>query len=196
MTSFIKVAQQSDFKPHELAEMYRLRTRIFRDRMQWDVRIVDGMEIDEYDHAATYYLQARDQQGALCGCWRLLQTHGQYMLRNTFPSLLHGSPPPTSPRIWELSRFAFQAEKHDGQFGFSDPAKQFISAILEYGAANSIDHYVTVTTTAIERMLRRLGVVTRRFGPPQRIGPSQAVALWIDIARSAQALSADPVPAP
>lgn len=51
-----------------------------------------------------------------------------------------------------------------------------------------ITHYVAVTTTAIERLLRRAGVVTTRFGPPIRIGVENAVALYVDIEKTHAAL--------
>ena len=39
--------------------------------------------------------------------------------------------------------------------------------------------YVTVTTVAIERMMRRAGIVIERFGPPMQIGVERTVALAI-----------------
>ena len=44
-----------------------------------------------------------------------------------------------------------------------------------------IAQYLTVTTTAIERLLKRAGVITMRFGPPLRIGMENTVALYVDI---------------
>ena len=33
----------------ELAEMHRLRYRVFKERLDWDVTVSGDMEIDEYD---------------------------------------------------------------------------------------------------------------------------------------------------
>lgn len=44
-----------------------------------------------------------------------------------------------------------------------------------------IRHYVTVTTTAIERLMKRTGIAITRFGPSLRIGVENAVALGIDL---------------
>ena len=45
-----------------------------------------------------------------------------------------------------------------------------------------------MTTTAIERMLRKAGVVTSRFGPPMVIGVENAVAIYVHIDESFLAL--------
>jgi acyl homoserine lactone synthase len=63
-----------------------------------------------------------------------------------------------------------------------------IAAIIRYGHEAGLTRYVTVTTTAIERMLRRAGVVTRRLGEPRKIGIETAVALYVEIEPTCQAL--------
>lgn len=44
-----------------------------------------------------------------------------------------------------------------------------------------VQHYVMVTTSSIERMMRRAGFAVTRFGSPMRIGVENAVALDFDI---------------
>jgi N-acyl-L-homoserine lactone synthetase len=34
---------------HLIDEMFRLRARVFRDRLNWDVEVTDGKERDRYD---------------------------------------------------------------------------------------------------------------------------------------------------
>ena len=34
---------------NELAEMHRLRYRIFKERLGWDVQVSGDMEVDEFD---------------------------------------------------------------------------------------------------------------------------------------------------
>ncbi len=103
------------------------------------------------------------------------------MLKDSFAQLLHGQAAPEHARIWELSRFAIETEGA-GCFGFSDITLQSIAEIISHGYHAGIDQYVTVTTTAIERLLRRAGVVTTRFGQPLQIGVEKAVALYVDVA--------------
>lgn len=44
-----------------------------------------------------------------------------------------------------------------------------------------VTHYITVTTTSIERIARRTGIPIKRIGPPIRIGIANAVALGFDL---------------
>ena len=177
----IRIAARRDFKSRDLWEMHTLRAKVFKDRLGWEVPIMSGMEIDGYDALEPLYMMIREPGGGtLRGCWRILPTQGPYMLKDSFPELLHGQEAPEHARIWELSRFAIETDSA-GAFGFSDVTMESIGQIISYGHRMGIDQYVTVTTTAIERMLRRAGVVTTRFGAPLTIGVEKAVALYVDI---------------
>lgn len=187
MSLTIEIAARRDFQRAQLWDMHKLRAKVFRTRMGWDVPIMSGMEIDGYDAIEPLYMMIREAGGSLRGCWRLLPTDGPYMLKDSFPQLLHGEAAPADPRIWELSRFAIETGGPQA-FGFSQIAMQSIGEIISYGQRMGIAQYVTVTTTAIERMLRRAGVSVRRFGPPLVIGVETAVALYVDIPASHYAL--------
>ncbi|MBY0239754.1 MAG: acyl-homoserine-lactone synthase [Burkholderiaceae bacterium] len=179
----VHVAPRNAFAKSDLFAMHRLRAKVFSDRKGWQVPVMSGMEIDGYDALDPYYMLLREQSGLLRGCWRLLPTEGPYMLRDTFPQLLHGEPAPCAPDVWELSRFAMENSGQPG-FGFSDVALQSVCEIIRFGHGHGIREYVTVTTTSVERMLTRAGVVLRRFGPALEVGVETAVAVRVDIAAS------------
>lgn len=188
MALHIRIAARREFKSRDLWEMHTLRARVFKDRLGWEVPVLSGMEIDGYDALEPLYMMIREPGGGtLRGCWRLLPTEGPYMLKDSFAQLLHGQPAPSDERIWELSRFAIQTEGASC-FGFSDVAMESIGEIIHHGYQAGIEQYVTVTTVAIERLLRRAGVVTRRFGLPCQIGIETAVALYVDVAATHAAL--------
>jgi acyl homoserine lactone synthase len=181
MALHIRIAPRRDFSSRDLWEMHKLRAKVFKDRLGWEVPILSGMEIDGYDALEPLYMMIREPgAGTLRGCWRLLPTDGPYMLKDSFGQLLHGQPAPADARIWELSRFAIETDGK-GCFGFSEITMESIGRIIRHGHCAGIDQYVTVTTTAIERLLRRAGVVTRRVGSPLPIGVETAVALYIDV---------------
>jgi acyl homoserine lactone synthase len=148
--------------------------------MGWEVPIIGGMEIDGYDALDPYYLMIREPGKVLRGCMRVLPTVGPYMLKDTFPELLHGHPAPENPKILELSRFAVEAEEQQA-FGFSELTMDVTREIVRFGDRMGIERYVTVTTPSIERMMRRAGLAVTRYGPPIRIGVENAVALDFDI---------------
>jgi acyl homoserine lactone synthase len=183
----IKIAPRRDFKSKDLWEMHMLRAKVFQGRLGWEVPVLSGMEIDGYDALEPQYMLMREPGGSLRGCWRLLPTEGPYMLKDSFAQLLHGQDAPSDAHIWELSRFALETDG-DSRFGFSGMTMEAIAAIIRYGHEQGITRYVTVTTVAIERLLRRAGVVISRLGAPMAIGIETAVALYVEVEPTCHAL--------
>jgi acyl homoserine lactone synthase len=178
MSSTIQIGPRHDFNRIDLRHIHELRAKVFRDRMGWEVPVLAGMEIDGYDALEPHYMVIRNDEQRVCGCWRMMPTDGPYMLKDTFPELLQGAAAPEATDVWELSRFAIETEG-DSSFGFADRAKQAMREIVHFADQHGIAKYVTVTTTAIERLLRHTGVEIKRIGAPQRIGVERAVALEI-----------------
>jgi len=188
MALHIDIAARREFKSRDLWEMHALRAKVFQGRLGWEVPVLSGMEIDGYDALEPHYMMMRDScEGILRGCWRLLPTEGPYMLKDSFSQLLHGQDAPCDEHIWELSRFAIETGGSN-HFGFSQMTMESFAAILRFGHERGIERYVTVTTTSIERLLRRGGIVTERLGPPLVIGVETAVALYVDIEATCQVL--------
>jgi acyl homoserine lactone synthase len=179
MFSGIRIASQREFDISDLTEMYRFRAQVFRERMGWEVSTVSDMEVDGYDGLLPYYMLIRGQDLQVRGCWRLLPTQGPYMLKNTFPELLYGQTAPEAPDVWELSRFAVASGGVEQGFGFTSFAMQAIREIIAFGERRGLSRYVTVTTTAVERLLSRTGIEIHRIGPPMRIGKENTVALTV-----------------
>jgi acyl homoserine lactone synthase len=171
----------------DLEQMFRLRFRMFRERLGWDVSGEDGQERDHFDELQPLYVLAKDGR-QVRGCWRILPTTGPNMLRDTFPELLGGRSAPNGERIWELSRFAVDTSGAVG-FGLSSvPIVMMRDAVL-HARSEHIEEFVTVTTVAIERLLRQIGLAPRRLGPVLTIGVERTVALAFDIdARTEDAL--------
>lgn len=170
--------------------MFRLRYDTFRTRLGWDVKTTpDGLEIDEYDgNESAMYIVATSADSGVDACWRLLPTLGPNMLRDTFPQLLHGMPAPAAADVWELSRFAIATDRlaasedvGNPQIGFGQLSVELMRASVRFAWERGIARYVTVTTTAIERMLKRQGLNIRRMGPPIRIGDVMTVACFIEL---------------
>lgn len=162
----------------KLAQMYRLRYRVFKQRLGWDVAVTGGMEVDAFDALHPAYLLQRPPGGPVQGCVRLLPTTGPTMLRETFTPLLTGLPAPASPSVWESSRFALEVP-HDAPraaHGLATATYELLAAMLEFGLAQNLSEIVTVTDVRMERILRRAGWPLRRFGMARTIGTTLAVA--------------------
>ena len=166
-----------------ITEMFRLRYRVFKKRLDWDVAVMDGMERDRFDDLDPVYLLQRDRDGCVCGCVRLLPTTGPTMLRETFPGLLHGGPMPRDVRVWETSRFALDAPLGSavGAGGTALLTYELFAGVVEFGLANNLSHIVTVTDARLERLLRRASWPLQRFGDTVQIGDTRAVAGLLDI---------------
>jgi acyl homoserine lactone synthase len=180
MHTAIRIGTRQEFDNDNINEMYRLRARVFRDRMGWDVPTIAGMEIDGYDALGPYYMLIQDGDRRVCGCWRLMPTEGPNMLKDTFPQLLDGQAAPLGRNIWELSRFAIETDGAQ-TFGFADLTMHAIHELVTFADRMGITRYVTVTTTAIERLLRRAGIEVTRLGPPVKIGVERTIALDITV---------------
>lgn len=183
MQTSIRIGLRQEFDNNDINDMYRLRARVFRDRMGWDIPTIAGMEVDGYDALGPHYMLIQEPSGRVRGCWRMMATDGPNMLRDTFAQLLEGKSAPAGRHIWELSRFAIESDNEQA-FGFAELTTEAIRSAIQFADRMGISRYVTVTTTAIERMLRRTGMEVSRLGRPQRIGVENAVAL--DIAMSPQ----------
>ncbi|SMG51864.1 acyl-homoserine-lactone synthase [Paraburkholderia susongensis] len=187
MQTTIRIGMRQEFDNEIINEMYRLRARVFHGRLGWEIPTIAGMEIDGYDALGPHYMLIQDENRQLRGCWRLMPTEGPNMLKDTFPQLLHGAAAPVGRHIWELSRWAIETGGEEQSFGFTDMTIQAIREVMRFAQRMGITHYVTVTTTPIERMLRRAGLDIRRLGEPVQIGVERAVAL--DVAVNAKTLT-------
>ena len=179
--------------PDLIAGMHRLRYRVFRDRLNWDVSVSGDMEIDAYDALKPTYIVAVDENGAVAGCARLLPTTGPTMLANTFPALLGSTPCPRSHTIFESSRFCVDTSCETvtegagaaASTGIRETTFSLLAGILEWGLVNGQDAVVTVTDVRFERILKRAGWPLERFAPPMQIGSTKALAGQLPISQSA-----------
>ena len=164
-----------------IKRMFRLRRRVFKDRLDWDVSSSDGMEIDVFDALGPTYLLAMVDQEDVIGCVRLLPTTGPTMLGDTFPSLLDGQPPPCDPNVLESSRFCVDTVRSASTLGggLSQVTFLLFAAMIEHLCSVQARSIVTVTDLRMERILRRAGWPLQRIAAPQAIGNTMALAGYL-----------------
>ncbi|MES0070019.1 acyl-homoserine-lactone synthase [Mesorhizobium sp. M0074] len=166
----------------ELEQMHRLRYRVFRDRLDWDVSFSGGYEVDPFDALRPHYLLLRAPTGCIDGCVRLLPTTGPTMLRDSFCALLADRSAPEDPRVWESSRFALDLPPSaPKQAGIAMGTYELFAGMVEFGLSRGLRSIVTVTDLRIERILRRAGWPLERLSDPQTIGNTRAVAGYLDV---------------
>ncbi|CDX58036.1 Acyl-homoserine-lactone synthase [Mesorhizobium plurifarium] len=167
----------------ELHEMHRLRHRVFKQRLDWDVDTSGGYEIDRFDALKPHYLVLRGAGAEVCGCVRLLASTGPTMLGDIFPALLDGQPTPQDSRIWESSRFALDLPPSaaKGSGGIAVGTYALFAGMIEFGLWRGLDRIVTVTDLRMERILRRADWPLERLGEPRAIGPTRALAGYLEV---------------
>jgi len=168
-----------------LLDMFAFRHEVFYRKLGWEVQTRYQLEYDEFDDMDPVYMVAEDDGGEIEGCWRLLPTVGPYMLRDTFPQLLRGESAPGDSHVWELSRFAVATCEDAAvkQAPLNDVTLEMIRKVYDFAVSHGIREYVTVTSVALERLLKRTGLPIRRFGDgkAQKVGKVLTVACHVDI---------------
>ncbi len=184
MKFIVKHANYSTISEHDFKLLLSLRYDVFKKRLNWDVETHNKLEQDDYDNANADYLYVVDEYKNIVGHWRLIPTTRRYMLKDTFSVLLGEEEPPSEENIVELSRFAVRKNcSGKATSSVSDITFKMFQSVYIHGVENDIDFYVTVTSTAIERIIKRVGIPCERMGSqmPEMLGETKSIALRIPI---------------
>lgn len=194
MLHIVETPNRVDFQ-NLLDEMFSLRARVFRDRLQWDVEVHDGKEVDRFDSDdPLYILSVNEDTGQLEGSVRLLPTTGPNMLRDVFPILLPEGEIVESPIIWESSRFCIEPDMdHEGGGRINRVTTELLCGLVEVGLRANLSHIVSVYDARMARIFRAANCPAVVIGKPTRIGRVMTYAglfeisqsLWNDIAKTA-----------
>lgn len=159
-------------------EMHRLRARVFKGRLSWNVRCAEGREYDEFDDLAPTYIITLSDSGSVIGCARLLPAIGTTMLSAVFPQLLRRGHLPAHPRMVESSRFCVDTECEEGRVDGSlhVATLTMFTGIIEWCMANGYTEIATATDVRFERILKRAGWPMERLGDPTIINETRSVA--------------------
>jgi N-acyl-L-homoserine lactone synthetase len=158
---------------HLMDEMFRLRARVFRDRMGWDVHVSDGKERDKYDDAAPVYIidadeQAREVKGSL----RLLPTTGPTVAADIFSDTMPDAVNLVAPTIWECTRFCLSDRllstgSREDQLAASGV---LIAALGDVAIGAGIESIIGNFDASMLRVYRRIGCEVEVLGATQRYG--------------------------
>jgi acyl homoserine lactone synthase len=131
-------------------EMFRGRAVVFRDRLNWQVTVQSGREIDEYDRSGkAVYLVALDIDDHVVGSLRVLPTTGPTMLKSEFAAMFQDDVDVDCATTWECTRFCVHPPISETQF----EAKGVALELLAVG----IQKIFGVYDAPMERVYRRLG---------------------------------------
>lgn len=176
----IEIIQAGQFgKTSSLIEMHRLRKVIFKDRMGWDVDVINGeLEIDDYDLPESIYILSRDDQNRVVGVWRLLPSSSPSMIRNIWPEFLENFEMPVADDVWEVSRFGVYSYEGEGREHIKLVNKitaSLISALAELCPMVGIKHIYTMYRPQVGRSVRRIGFVAAETTEEKMIDGEPAI---------------------
>jgi N-acyl-L-homoserine lactone synthetase len=158
------------FKPQERPDLaalcWRLRHRVFKENMHWDIPTIDMLDIDEFDLNSIHCAALLD--GKLVGCWRALRTDKPYLLEKYFDQFKGAYRYPKSSRIWEVSRFAIEPEiRQRRRVGIA-----LAHAFVEFGFRQDAFEIIGITEPQFEMFLSRSGLLLKTVAGPELVGKS------------------------
>lgn len=170
------------------------RYKVFVEQLGWNLGTSEGLELDQFDRLDTLYVIARNQQGDIIGCARLLPTTQPYLLEEVFPELLNGLSPPKSDEIWELSRFAamdfspikahplrlVNSSTNNGKIS-STVTLNILATVMQTAKEQGAKRLLLVSYTGAERIVRRAGYHVHRAGAPKLENGKWIIACWVEI---------------
>jgi acyl homoserine lactone synthase len=170
--------------PFLLDGMFRLRKRVFSDRLGWDVKVTDGREIDLFDGLDPAHIISVNDKGDVVGCMRLLQTTGPHMLADVFSSILDGQPPLRSSTVWEATRFCVDTQRLSrgrGRNTISYVTAEVMIGAFEFAMAAGVKDAVAVIDPVMNRVLQRSGNAPYGYlGSAKPMGKVVALAALMD----------------
>ena len=143
-----------------LFDMHRMRKRVFKDRMGWDVSVTEGgLEVDQFDIDDTVYLLSLNEDRQVIGNWRLLPATGPTMIRDVWPQFLETLPMPSAPDVWETSRFAVDSPAINPEEGLAQvnrATRELFVGLTELCLLCGIKQIFTFYDMRIARLLKRI----------------------------------------
>lgn len=149
--------------PLVVQSMLALRKRLFVDQCGWHLSTIGDLERDQFD---TWYTEhcLLFSGPELVGGFRAIRTDYPYLTKSVFPQLALGRFPSCSD-VWEISRFGICSSAASAEV-----ARLNYALMFRFAEMRGADALVALADLTYERFLTRMGIRTRRYGPPQVIG--------------------------
>lgn len=151
-----------------LDQSFRLRKRVFADRLGWDVSVYGQRERDRYDdlHPA-YLLWCDEDRSQLYGSVRLMPTTGPTLLYDVFRETFPDACDLVAPGIWEGTRMCIDEDAIDRHFPDVRPDRAFcllLLALCEAALANGINTMISNYEPHMRRIYQKAGAELDELG--------------------------------
>lgn len=159
--------------PEVIDMIYRFRKHLFVETYGWTLDVHDGRERDRFDTSAAVHC-ALMRNHEVVGGFRAVRADNDYLARCVFPQLAAVKGYPQRPDTWEISRFGVLPGPDQREL-----AKLNYSLMFRFAQVRQAATLVALVDLNHERLLKLLGIRTRRYGPPQIIGTNvRGETLW------------------
>ncbi|NBT85140.1 MAG: GNAT family N-acetyltransferase [Alphaproteobacteria bacterium] len=146
----------------DLDEMYKLRYRVFCKELKWEVKTHNGMEKDEFDEKNAYYIIAKDENGVVRGCQRLIEMTNPCMLDGSFSGLLTSLKDFKHAGYWEASRFAVD-HMYDESYTLKDSqilVPTLLAGVMEFGLQiEKVECFLTLSFPGVAKLAALYGLL-------------------------------------
>ncbi|WP_175964233.1 acyl-homoserine-lactone synthase [Burkholderia pyrrocinia] len=179
---FVIVAGKLNDLPFEIRHtLGAYRYDVFMRRLGWALpNAIEHAtaEWDQFDDGDTVQVVALDARRQICGSARLLPTSAPYLLQHLLP-ISSGLTLPSSPTVWELSRFAGSIA-HNRSTDMTS-GMQLFPHVLAIAMSLGATRIIGVVTRAIARLYRRFGLDLQCIGPEPEISGFPFLVCTIDL---------------
>lgn len=147
-----------------LNDLYKVRCKIFVDRLDWDLVRNNGMEIDQYDHAECHHLISIEN-GKVIGGVRLTPSEAPNLVFDHFRDILGlQTEIKRSSKLLESSRFGLLQNTDKASLkGIRQKTLELFEGMIKFGLDYGYENIITVTDIRIEKILKRSGWVLERL---------------------------------
>lgn len=164
----------------ELEDMYRARKQIFVDGFGWDLKLTDGMDIDQFDDMRTEYVLGFDAAHNSVMSLRLRPTDDKSIIGDLFGHALPADMRPLNDGMtWEATRgfcLEYSRKPHSMQRKGACMAAPF-----EIMHARGLNRLVAFTDTRMFTFVVNMGWKFRILGDAIEYGEGAGFALEVDV---------------
>lgn len=165
----------------ELEQVWRLRHRVFVEEKGWnDLARPDGREIDQFDHDEAVHLCVM-RGGRVVAYARLLPTTRAHLLSDVLPELCRFRDVPRGADTMEWTRHCVDPDHRGSTFAMGEAERELVLGIVEWVAANGIDHLTAEGHPVWVSRLLRLGFGVEPLCLPTPIAGEMAMGLHITV---------------
>lgn len=168
----------------ELEQAWRLRHRVFVEEKNWtDLARADGREIDQFDHdEAVHLCVMRGRQ--VVAYARMLPTTRAHLLSDVLPELCRFRDVPRGADTREWTRHCVHPDHRGSTFAMGEVERELVLGIVEWSAANGIDHLTAEGHPVWVSRLLRLGFGVEPLCLPTPIAGEMAIGLHITVSEA------------